>query len=655
MKRNLIIAMLIWLGATTPAIALDCARTVSILGMGPSGGVSIVGDLALIGAGSAVVVFDASDPAHPRRLGETDFGGTVTPVGTIGDLALAFATDSSPARLLVIDPNPQGSPLEISSLALPESARPADLVVVGSTAWIVTWSAENGLLGVDLTDPHAPDLVQVLELPGSAESIAAVDTKILIVSQQVGLMIVDVTDPVEPSFIGSLDIRDAAAITANTEHAYIATFWNSGGSAILVVDLTDLSHLVTISSVPVPYLASPTDLAIVDDRLYFGLRDWDPSIGLPEGGFVVYDINDPAKPVEIDYAPFSSGPEGFALFGATIAAADHERGLRIFTEESEDLTEIARRNLTLDDAYSVAVEGDIAYLGDQGLRIIDISDHSHPLELGSVELEGDIIAVAAEGHGTRVAALAWGGELSLIDASNPALPVVRSALPTNGVDLSISGTIVAVAEGDQGVTLTDVTNLEAPTLVTRISTDHRALAVALDSNLAVIGLAVDSVVEGAVAIYDITDPADPILKSQQPTSNWVGAVDVADSKAAILIGDALRLIDISDPAAPIDLGTSDARLGIVEDIAIDGFLVHASSWSGSLQVIDFSDPDGPSLRARTTWDPFGIVDGGPQGGYGVAIHNGSAVIADGRYGLRLVSIASCRPVPRSQPVMIAVD
>lgn len=655
MKRNLIIALVISLGATAPAVAMDCARTASTLGMGPSEGVAVVGDLALIGAGNFVVTFDIADPVHPQRLGGTDFGGTVAPVGTIGDLALALATDSSPARLLVIDPNPQGSPRELSSVALPERTRPIDLVVVGSTAWIVTWSAENGLIGIDLTDPHTPVLVQIMELPDAADSIAAVDDTIFIVSRNVGLMVVDVADPAEPSFIGSLEIPYAAAITASTELAYVATFGGFAGSAVHVVDITEPAAPSTISSTPFTQVAWPTGLAIVDDRLYLGLRDLDPSIALPEGGFALYDISDPIQPVEIDYAPLSSGPQRFVPTGNTIVAADNERGLRIFTEESAGLVEIARRNLTLDDAYAVAVEGDIAYLGDQGLRVIDVSDHSNPLEIGSVELEGNITAVAVSGDGTRVAALAWGGELNFVDASNPTGPVLRSSHQTDGVDVSISGTVVAVAEGDQGVVLIDATDLEAPTLLARIATSSRALAVSLDSGIAVIGLAANSVVEGAVAVYDTSDPNNPILMAQLPTSNWVYAVDVADSKAAILTGNSILMIDISNPSAPVELGSSDLRFGIPEDIAIDGSTVHVSSWSGSFQMIDFSNPSGPFVRAATTWDPFGIVDGGPQGGYGVSVHNGAAVIADGRYGLRVVSVGRCRPAPGPERAQAVVD
>ena len=655
MKRNLIIALVACLAATIPAVARDCAWTASTLGMGPSEGVAVVGDLALIGAGNSVVTFDIADPGQPQRLGGTDFGGTVAPVGTIDDLALAFTTGSFPARLMVIDPNSQGTPQEISSVALPDRARPEDLVVIGSTAWIVTSYLEKGLLGVDLTDLNSPVLRQTLELPGAAQSIAAVGDRILMASRQFGVMIVDVSDPADPSFIGSLDIPYAAAITARSELAYVATFGGFGQSAIHVVDITEPSAPFTISSTPFTQIAWPTGLGIVDDRLFLGLVDLDPMIALPEGGFVVYDISNPIEPVEIDYAPFSSGPQRFTPTGDTIVGADRERGLRIFTQESDGLVEIARRNLTLDDAFAVAVHGNIAYLGDQGVRFIDISDHSHPLELGSVELEGNIIAVDADGDGARVAALAWGGELSFVDASNPSLPIIRSSLPTQGVDLSIANTIVAVAEGDQGVVLLDVTDLEMPTVAGRISTSDPARAVALDSDIAVIGLAVNDVVEGAIAIYDVSDPNNPILMAQLPTSNWVYAVDVADSKAAILTGSSILMIDISNPSAPVELGSSDLRFGIPEDIAIDGSFVHVSSWSGSYHVIDFSNPSGPFVRTGTTWDPFGIVDGGPQGGYGVSVHDGAAVIADGRYGLRVVSVGRCRPAPGPERAPAVVD
>lgn len=656
MNRNLIIGLVVLLSATVPAVAMDCAGTVSTLGRGPSQGVAVIGDLAVIGAGPAVVTFDITDPAHPQRFGETDFGEIAVPTASFGDLVVAFVYDYPPTRLALIDPHQQASPLEVGSVELPDGISFYDVVVIGTTAWIATSSPEKGLLGVDLTDPGSPYLMHIMELPGTAESITAVGDRVFMASRQVGLIIVDVSDPADPTMIGSLDLPGAAAIGAIMEHAYVATFSGSGGRAVHTIDIADPTAPALISSVPYPYVAWPKSMAIIDDRLFLGLVDLTPMIATPEGGIVVYDINDPDAPAEIDYRPFSRGPHRFGTAGETLVAADSERGLRIFSNNTTTgLTEIARRNVTLDNAFAVAVRGEIAFLGDQGLRIIDISDHTRPTELGSVELDGSIMAVAADETGERVAALAWGGELSLVDASDPAQPVVRSAHPTNGVDVSIFDTIVAVAEGDQGVTLIDVTDLEAPTLIARISTIDRALAVALDSNIAVIGLAIDSVVEGAVAIYDITDPTDPILTAQQPTSDRVGAVDVADSKAAILIGGSLQMIDISDPAAPIDLGTSDARLGNVEDIAIDGFLVHASSWSGSLHVIDFSHPDGPSVIARTTWDPFGIVDGGPQGGYGVSVHNGAAVIADGRYGMRILSVGRCRPAPDPDRAPVALD
>lgn len=655
MKQGLVIALVVGLGAAVPTIAMDCARTASSLGAGPSEGVAVVGNLTVIGAGSLVVTFDTTDPAHPERLGDTEVDGSVDPVGAIGDLALAFVYGPLSNRLSVIDPNPQGSPREISSMALPDRVRPNDLVVVDSTAWITTSSLGHGLLGVDLTDPETPYLMQIMELPGTAESIAAIGDRVLMASRHAGLMIVDVTDPTDPSLSGSLEIPNAAAITATTEYAYVAAFGGSGGSAVHVVDIIEPAAPVMVSSAPYAQVAWPRDLAIMDDRLFLGLIDLDPMIALPEGGFIVFDISNPIDPIEIDSARFSSGPKRFVPTGNTITAADHERGLRIFRAGSAGFTEIARRNPTLDDAYSIAVEGDNAYLGDQGLRVINIADHSHPVELGSVELGGEMIAVAAGGDGARVAILAWGGELTLIDTLDPTQPVVGSTLATQGVDVSISDTIVAVAEDHQGVALFDITDLETPTLLAQISTSGRALAVALNAGIAVIGLGMNGVVEGAVAVYDISDPTDPILRSQTPTPGWVYAVDAIDSKAALLSPDSVRLIDISDPAAPVELGSSDARLGIAEDVAIGGNLVHVSSWSGSLHVIDFSDPGSPSVRARTTWDPFGIMDGGPQGGYGVSLHNGAAVIADGRYGLRVVSIGRCRPVPGAERSSAAVD
>lgn len=528
--------------------------------------------------------------------------------------------------------------------------------MVGTTAWIVTTSPENGLLGVGLADPEHPYLSGVFALPADAQSITATGETILMASRHGGLMIVDVSDPSDPSLISSLEINAAAAIAADADHAYVATSGGSGGSAVYVVDISDATAPTVVSTVPYTYSASPQGLAIMNDRLILGLVDFDPMIAQPEGGFVVYDISSPTNPVETSYTPFSSGPHRFAHTGGTTVVADAERGLRVFSlVQSGVQVEVARRNVTLDDAFAVAVQGEFAYLGDQGLRVVHLADHANPTVVGSVELEGEIHSVAADPNGQRVAVLTDSGMFSLIDASSPGQPMIMSQGPTAGLDTAIQDNLVAVAEGADGLLLLDVSEPTIPTFRARIPTTGPALTVALDQGVAVVGLASDTTNEGTVAVFDISDPFEPILTAHLPASGGVYSLDINGSKVAALTRDSTMLIDISDLNAPYVIGSSDVRSGIPTDVALDGFLVSISSWSGSLYVIDFSSPAGPSVRAGATWDPLGFVDGGPQGGYGVALHNGDAVIADGRYGLRIIAVERRRPLPDPYGSQINLD
>jgi hypothetical protein len=89
-----------------------------------------------------------------------------------------------------------------------------------------------------------------------------------------------------------------------------------------------------------------------------------------------------------------------------------------------------------------------------GLRAIDVSDPSDPVELGALdtpgtaselELVGELAIVAAAGAGVRV-----------IDVSDPSDPVEIGALATAAADVAVAGGLVHVAANDRTVRIVDL-------------------------------------------------------------------------------------------------------------------------------------------------------------------------------------------------------
>jgi hypothetical protein len=85
-------------------------------------------------------------------------------------------------------------------------------------------------------------------------------------------------------------------------------------------------------------------------------------------------------------------------------------------------------------SYAEAVEvlGDYAYVADSyaGLRVIDVSDPTLPVEIGGLDTPGYALDVAVVGDLAYVADRHSG--LRVIDVSDPTLPVELGALDTSG-------------------------------------------------------------------------------------------------------------------------------------------------------------------------------------------------------------------------------
>jgi len=137
------------------------------------------------------------------------------------------------------------------------------------------------------------------------------------------------------------------------------------------------------------------------------------------------------------------------------------------------------------------------------------------------------------------------------------------------------------------------------------------------------------------------------VEAQSQDSSWrmVGQVGGLTSGVAVsggyaYVGVGLRLVvlNVSNPADLREVGVTQPFPHFVEDVAVNGTLAYVAAGGAGLRVVDISNPALPTEVGA--WDSRGYAQG-------VAVAGTVAYLADGPFGLRLVDVS--KP---SQPVEV---
>jgi hypothetical protein len=153
-------------------------------------GIRVVGGLAYVAAGNAgLQIVDIGNPAAPRSAGIVDTAGTAYRVAVVGDLA--FVADGS--ALVVVDVSRPSQPAIRGSLTTPATA----VAAAGSRAYVL---GGNQLKAVDARNPAAPALLGALASLGQGidllGNVAFVATPAINHHDPTGgVSAIDVTDP----------------------------------------------------------------------------------------------------------------------------------------------------------------------------------------------------------------------------------------------------------------------------------------------------------------------------------------------------------------------------------------------------------------------------------------------------------------------------
>ena len=236
---------------------------------------------------------------------------------------------------------------------------------------------------------------------------------------------------------------------------------------------------------------------------------------------LVMDVSDPTAPVEL------------AAFGAE-----------------------GSRWLTLDGnlAYVTYARGTDVVLEPSGLQIFDVADPAAPVLLGELAAEPfEILSPSAlvGGHYLYVGTYF---SLKIYDVADPSAPVLAADLTAfdHGFSILVNGNVAYLGGHDHTLRALDVSNPLAPVLLATVGMADFPYAMARAGT--VLYATGYTVVNGSLMSFDVSTPAQPSALSNLPIGGYPHDLVIEGGRALIANG-GVAVVDISDPAAMVSLGT----------------------------------------------------------------------------------------------------
>jgi hypothetical protein len=498
------------------------------------------------------------------------------------------------AGLAIVDVSTPAAPLIKSTFEPADSTSVGSVFVSGDYAYIA--NIGNRFKIVDVSDPTDPDEVGTETLSGllvSAVNVHVSGNVAAVIDQVNGLHLIDVSSKSNPQWESVTAIAGAFDARLDGSYAYVASI--SGG--LDIVDISDSSD---------PELRgryTPTN------GYCLGLFVCDDTAWLADQVNGLHEINIADKDAPSLQQTYSNTTGAYSVTtdnGTNVYICDHEQGIqRVASGAVSYEAPCEAINLCVDDDnYLYVVSGSAGgNADDEGLRILDAYYAGNVGYESFVETPGQAYDVFVDGG---YAYVADGDEgLRIIDVSDKAYPALSGSCGTTSAQaVFVSGNYAYMADGSSGLRIIDVSDKAYPSISGTCSTTS-AQAVFVSGNYAYVA---DG--SSGLRIIDASDKANPALSGSCDTNGTAYGVYVSGRYAYVADGDqGLQIIDISDKASPSVVGSYDTD-GTARGVFIRNGYAHIADGTNGLVVLDVSDPTDPSKISAwctgTTAEALGV-------------------------------------------------
>ena len=276
------------------------------------------------------------------------------------------------------------------------------------------------------------------------------------------------------------------------------------------------------------------------------------------------------------------------------------------------------------ESQTIFVVGNLAYvvsMGPNRLTIVDISNPAVPVEISSIQDNTNMVdpsGLFVAGNYAYVTSLT-SNSLAIYDISNPkSIEFVGSILnDTTHFEVAravyVSGKYAyVVASTSDTLSVVDVSNPANPVIVGFVKNETilgAAFSIYVAGRYAYVG----SLDEDRLVVVDVSDPTNPVITGSVTNASLIDpyGIHVLGKYAYVtgFVSDSLSVFDISDPVAPAFVSTiSNANLNGAYAVFVSGNYAYVAAQNAkALTVIDISDPT--SLQEKSSYFDSGNLEG----------------------------------------------
>jgi len=406
------------------------------------------------------------------------------------------------------------------------------------------------------------------------------------------LRIVDVSDPHNPQKLSLVELPDTLGeITVSNGYAYTGDRKNNG---IHVIDVRDSQNPHEVEFFEIGGKAGR--IVISGDYAYIAAFSVWPS----NKTFQIWDISDPGNAREVGYCDTFVSAWDIDVSSGNAYLAAMQDGLRIIdVSDLRNPYEVGHYNRS-EYVNSIAVSGNYVYaLGSwEGFRVLNVDDPLNPYEVGSCNVDYISNVVVSSGY-AYVAGCDRG--FYVFDVSDPQNPheVADGKQLYCFSGMLISENLAYIMGGyPRGVRILDISDPHNPYQVGFCEISSSSYSPGDTQNLAISGNYVYIANGGdGLCVINVSDPKSPYkmgcYESFEPGSSARGVVISGDyAYVADDFGALLNVFDISDPGTPRIIASCNTSLRQGEGIAVSNGYVYVAGFGGFV-VVDVSDPHNP--------------------------------------------------------------
>jgi hypothetical protein len=591
-------------------------------------GSDTTGNILFVGSGAGVIILDVSNPSSPVKLSEISTRGLVDAIYYDPATGRLYLTAYF-AGFEIWDVSTLSAPVKIGggpTIGLPRGG----IFASGNYVYVVT--VVDGVQVFDVSDPTSPVNTGTCPLdPGNlAWNSAKSGNLIFAALGNGGMMVVDVSNPSNPFVAGSYNGVTTGVWVANG-YAYVVAY-NSG---LHVLDISNLSNITQVGFCQITGL--PYRVQVQGTYAYLG------NAYSPGGGINVVDVTVPSNPLPGN--SYEGYAEHIAVNGPVLGFTGSSYPCTILDISNPSAPVLANTYRLAISTIDVVPYGNYAYTGNNGFRVFDISDKSHPVQVGYDSLDGAIVRPAGDKAVFIRESMTASNPVIIMDISTPSDPgfLGQYMAPVMTNDLEVRDHYAFVACWWDGVRVVDFQDPAHPVLAAHKMGWYQnatpgvdycyVQALDIDGNYLYLVDYGPFTAEDTRGLYilDITDPTSPVLVSRY-TELLSGGYDIDAVGDFVYVADmngGMEVIDVTDKQSPVSRGYITLP-DVANSIAVtQNHAFIADYINGGVQVVNVADPDNL------------VIDGyyAPSGCFalGVSVSGNDIYLADGAAGFSVYS------------------